>query len=118
VHSKKQKKSYPRRRKKVARKVEKKFPNKLKKKSPNKLKKRVPKSAEVVTKMTSIFGSKKLFFLRENWGTERSLEKETVDTFLRRFCAPQGLPIGELPSAAIFFFGYSFEEINLRVENL
>jgi hypothetical protein len=63
-------------------------------------------------------GQKKRFFLCENWGTERSLEKETVDTFLRRFCAPQGLPNGELPAAAKFFFGYSFEEIDLRVEKL
>ena len=111
MHSKKQKKSYPRRRKKVARKVE--------KKSPNKLKKRVPKSAEIVSKMTSILGLKtKMFFLRESWGAERSLEKETVDTSLRRFCAPQGLPNGEFPAAATFFWGYSFEEINLRVEKL
>jgi hypothetical protein len=43
--------------------------------------------------------------LCEKWGTERSLEKETVDTILRRFGAPQGLPNGELPAAAKFFFG-------------
>ena len=68
MHSKKQKKSYPRRRKKVARKVEKKSPNKLKKKSPNKLEKRVPKSAENLSKMTSIFGSKKkVFFVWKLW---------------------------------------------------
>jgi len=59
-----------------------------------------------------------MFFLRENGGAERSLEKETVDTSLRGFCAPQGLPNGELPAAAKFFFWYSFEEINLRVEKL
>ena len=102
----------------MARKVEKKSPNKLKKKSPNKLEKRVPKSAENLSKMTSIFGSKKKFFLCENCGTERSFEKETVDTSLRRFCAPQGLPNGELPAAAKFFFLYSFEETNLRVEKI
>jgi hypothetical protein len=45
-----------------------------------------------------------MFFLCEKWGTERSLEKETVDTILRRFGAPQGLPNGELPAAAKFFF--------------
>ena len=36
-----------------------------------------------------------MFFLCEKWGTERSLEKETVDTILRRFGAPQGMPNGE-----------------------
>ena len=59
-----------------------------------------------------------MFFVCEKWGTERSLEKETVDTILRRFGAPQGLPNGELPAAAKFFFLYSFEETNLRVEKI
>ena len=63
MHSKKQKKSYPRRRKKVARKVEKKSPNKLKKKSPNKLKKTCPKKCrKFVQNDLDFWVKKKSFF--------------------------------------------------------